>query len=141
MAQLREIARMCPLDEGLAVYMARAALNSIDTLPKGYTNPCELVSTQDTEKWKQDTETMSRFLVYPNPNSGLVTIKYELEQGEIGIVEMHDLLGHKMFMQSLPASGGTKTLLMDGISSGLYILTLRVNDEVKLSERISIIRE
>ncbi|MCF8257717.1 MAG: T9SS type A sorting domain-containing protein [Flavobacteriales bacterium] len=139
--RLREIAQLCPLDDGLAVLMARAALHSIDTLPKGYMNACELVSPQDGEKWKQGLAQTAHFAVYPNPNNGQMTLDYTLEQGESGMVELSDLLGHQVFMQPLAANGSTKAIAMDGISPGLYILTVRVNDVIRLSERISIIKE
>ncbi len=139
--RLREIAQLCPLDDGLAVHIARAALHSIDTLPRGYMNACELVSPQDGEKWKQDLAQTTQFAVYPNPNNGQMTLDYTLEQGESGLVELTDLLGHQVFMQPLEANGSTKAISANGISPGLYILTVRVNDVIRLSERISIIKE
>jgi hypothetical protein len=139
--RLREIAQLCPLDDGLAVLMARAALHSIDTQPKGYLNACEMVSPQDGEKWKQGLAETALFAVYPNPNNGQMTLGYTLEQGESGIVELSDLLGHQVFMQPLATNASTKAISVDGISPGLYILTVRVNDVIRLSERISIIKE
>lgn len=79
------------------------------------------------------------FAVYPNPNSGQMTIDYALTQGETGVVEIFDLLGHRVFVQPLTATEGSRQVSVDGISSGLYILTYRVNGSVKHSERISII--
>jgi len=41
-ASIREIANLCPLEFGPGVYMARALLNGVDTIPTEYMNDCEI---------------------------------------------------------------------------------------------------
>ena len=41
-ANIREIANLCPLNFGPGVYMARAALNQVDSIATDYMNDCEM---------------------------------------------------------------------------------------------------
>lgn len=140
-AQLREIALRCPLDDGLAVHLARAALFTIDTLPKGYMNECELASIHNSGSDKENKiEHDKSFAVYPNPNNGRMTVSYVLAEGETGIIRVHNTVGVLVMEQPLNASLSLMEVEMNGIGSGLYLLSVEVNTERKLTERISVVR-
>jgi hypothetical protein len=139
--QLRDIAFRCPLDDGLAVHVARAALLTIDTLPKGYMNECELAPPYngDSDKENKVAETQS-FAVYPNPNNGRMTVSYVLAEGEAGILRVHNTVGLLVMEKPLNASQALMEVDLNGIGSGLYLLSIEVNNERKLTERISVVR-
>ncbi len=140
-AQLREIARMCPLDEGLAVHIARAALLSIDTLPQGYMNPCEMVAPQDDEKWKQEKAPDSfRFKVYPNPSNGEMMLEYVMQDGEHGMIEVFDLIGNRLFSKPLTSETNNRSIELKSVPNGLYLLTVSINGLRVGSEKVSIIK-
>jgi len=141
-SHLRTIARLCPLDDGFAVYMARAALLSIDTVPKGYMNVCEQVPAPEDGHNKQDaySDEEHAFSVYPNPNNGRMTVSYVLAEGETGILRVHNTVGLLVLEKQLNASQNLMEMEMVGISSGLYLLSIEVNSGRKLTERISVVR-
>lgn len=140
--QLRDIALRCPLDDGFAVHIARAALLSIDTLPKGYMNPCELVSPLETEKWKSEADgnNASSFAVYPNPNNGSMTVRYIMDEADNGQLEIFSILGQKVLTHTLNAGSGLLPIEMNNIPNGLYSLRIVVNGKKVFSENLSIIR-
>lgn len=138
--QLRDIALRCPLDDGLAVHVARAALLSIDTLPKGYMNPCELLSPEDGEKAKMEmaSESLNRFAVYPNPNNGQMVLDYHLEMDN-AVIELHDLVGNRLFTRNMVSGTNVLPIELNGLSGGLYILRVITDERLLHSEKLSII--
>jgi len=70
-ALIRELAQRCPIDDGFGVYIARAALLKIDTLPKNYISDCERIPSAEEIAEKQKLVERDGFLVYPN---GIVKI-------------------------------------------------------------------
>jgi hypothetical protein len=143
--RLREIAQLCPLDEGFGVYIARSALLKLDTLPRNYISECERVSESVDFHWKDEpivevVETTT-FKVYPNPSTGLITVNYQLTERDNGTVEVIGLLGQQLIQKQLTSENSRMVLSLNDVSSGLYVLTVRVNGVVKLSERVSILYE
>ena len=78
--------------------------------------------------------------MYPNPNNGLMTLNYQLNEGESGTLEVVDLVGKRHHMQTLNGEHMTTTLSLSDVASGLYIISVRVNSEIRLSERISVMK-
>lgn len=139
-ASLREIARRCPLDDGFGVYMARAALLKVDTLPKDYSNECERIPQSDEAKNKTSESRPSDWMVYPNPNDGTMTLLFDVAEGEAGFVEAFDLSGRSVYKANLSSDSASLTLKFDHLQSGLYLLRITVNGSIRLSEQITIIR-
>src|SRR5690606_34271586 len=85
--RLREIAQLCPMDDGPGVYVARATLLKLDTLPRIYASECEqILSPEEDARWKDDSvqDGSAGFSVYPNPSNGNMIISYGLLEGETG---------------------------------------------------------
>jgi hypothetical protein len=138
--RLREIAQLCPLDEGFGVYIARSALLKLDTVPKHYMAECErMPDTQSMENWKTTQAELREFSVYPNPNNGSFAINYQLNEREAGTVHLFNVLGDAVYQAQLDASATVMNLSIGGLSSGIYILRVDVNDEHRLVERISVL--
>jgi len=138
--RLRQLALLCPLDDGFAVHMARSALLAVDTLPRVYTSRCE----QEVVERKKDSETheLDEFKIYPNPNNGMMTLEFELGAGESGQVRVYNNMGQSVFEQQLTTEGRQlRTIDLSGVSSGLYSVSLRVNGVVRLSSKVSIFKE
>jgi hypothetical protein len=138
--RLRDMALLCPLDDGFAVHMARSALMAVDTLPRVYTSICE----QEMTERKRDLEETSDnrdFSVYPNPNNGQMTVSYNLEEGENGHLFIYSTLGELVFQR--PLNGGSNQMEVDviGMSSGIYLLKIDVNGNQRLTQRVSILGE
>lgn len=144
-AKLREVAQLCPLDYGFGVYTARAALMTIDTLPKNYVAECERVPSPEdiSQKRGEDETSDSSFIAYPNPINSHLTVDYLLREGEHGDVTIFDLSGRVMKTTVLNKGTTGKNsmkLQLNNLSEGLYVLRIAIDGETKLSERISVIK-
>lgn len=139
-ALLRDIAQRCPIDDGFGVYVARASLLKIDTLPKNYTSYCESIPSAEEIAEKQLLEAESGFRIYPNPAINLVTISYRLEEGELGDVSMFDALGNLVLSRALNPETTETNLQLSEISSGLYLVKMEVNGAMKYVGRFSVVQ-
>lgn len=144
-AQLRDIAQLCPIDNGFGVYMARAALLKLDTVPRMYTSECEQVpSPAQYENWKVEgvnSDEETGFAVYPNPNNGSMTVRYHLSEGESGTLTVYSVLGERIHVQPLKGGADQMELNLSSVNSGIYLLNLEVNGGRRLAERLIIMRE
>jgi len=140
--RLREIAQLCPLDYGFGVYTARAALIKLDTLPKNYVSECERVPSpeQMSEKRALEDEGSFDFSAYPNPANAAVTVNYKMEDGQRGRLQIVDVSGRAVRMMELKSEESILELQITDVTEGLYILSIEVDGQTKLSERIAVIR-
>ena len=73
------------------------------------------LSTKSTENSK-----VVPFNIYPNPTTGIINIKNTTGN----LVNVFDVLGHKVFTAKLDASSDTKTLDLSALQSGLYFVKI-----------------
>ncbi len=143
-ARLREIAQLCPIDEGFGVHIARSTLLKLDTLPRNYVSECERVFEPADYHWKDEPtiteDTGDGFAVYPNPSTGDITLRYGLGEGERGYIEVFNVLGATMYEMQLAQSAEEMKISM-GLTSGIYVFRVNVNGQVRLTERLVIMRE
>jgi hypothetical protein len=78
--------------------------------------------------------------VYPNPNDGLMTVAYQLAEGESGKLSIYTTIGILIYEHALSASDNLTEIKLNNIPSGIYLLNIEVNGERKLTERINVIR-
>jgi len=139
--RLREIAVRCPLDDGFGVYMARSALLKLDTLPRNYHNDCELLQSPDEQRNKTiASEDVSEFSIYPNPSNGQFTLAYQMNEMETGEIRMFDMVGKQVFAQTVSGEAKMVNMNLSELSTGLYLISLEVNGEVRFAERLSILK-
>jgi hypothetical protein len=79
--------------------------------------------------------------IYPNPSNGLVNLNYSLETGAPVAVEVHNVLGERVFNMSTTASAGLHTQFMDlsSLNDGLYFFTITAGD-VKATRKVTLAR-
>jgi alpha-tubulin suppressor-like RCC1 family protein len=139
-ARLRDIAIMCPLDEGFAVYIARAALQSLDSLPQHYFSECEAVPAPEKHKTELEQNTQPMFWTYPNPSNGMLQVDYVLGHGESGTLNVFSIVGQRLLQRQLDPSQTHLSLDLGNIDHGTYLLRVDVNGEQRLIQKINIIR-
>ena len=82
--------------------------------------------------WEPDTsgileiDNSQQFSVYPNPSTGIYTIKMD----EIGDISISNILGKLIF------SGKTKTIDLSNQPNGIYLLTLTINNKTATTKLI-----
>ena len=78
------------------------------------------------------TEYLEDFQLFPNPNTGQFTLLMEGESREVMNFRMINILGQVIHQETLDFRSGhlRKMFVMDGLSSGTYLIELRSEDEV-----------
>jgi hypothetical protein len=119
---LRGYAALCPLVYGPSVYTSRALLRMHDTLRVAYMNECEKVypASNSSRSFIQssETESPSKFELFPNPNDGLFNIEYDSTYLAIRII---DISGKQVFDTRLNQNQHKVGLDLTHLSQGLYI--------------------
>jgi len=87
-------------------------------------SPCDtLTSLNDDQAFD------FKFGAYPNPNSGVFNIGYQLPQNTSGILEIYDVNGSLIWSRPLPAwSTFQKIVLSDKITSGIYLIVIKAGN-------------
>ena len=67
-------------------------------------------------------------ICYPNPSSGEIHIQW-LTEGKADEIAIYDLLGRKVFAQSLPIGGFDEISINPNLSAGLYVLKMGSHTE------------
>lgn len=74
------------------------------------------------------------FSIFPNPNSGVFTIKLKYDNFENSTLEIFDILGKKLFTQTLT---NEQTIInTNNIAKGIYIIKLNIDNQTITSKII-----
>jgi hypothetical protein len=137
---LRDIAALCPFTDGNAVYVARGILSNFEDTE--YADACDADDARmfHPEALAETGEKGTSFQFYPNPSTGQVTLKYTLDQGEYGKVEILSVTG--VMVSSVPLNGKTQEQALDlsMLDNGIYFVRISVNNEIKKTDRLVIIK-
>jgi hypothetical protein len=79
----------------------------------------------------------NKFMIYPNPSNGNITITSSIETNQAITTKVYDLLGRELYRQKLSFSNKQATLKMD-IPNGTYIIELKDEEGNVQRERIVI---
>ncbi len=114
-------ADQCPYSGGEAVHQARALLGSDTTAYEDVaicnSGPQPLV--------KLDNNSALIFTVYPNPSNGYVFVKLDEAAESDGEVVLTNNLGRELLHQQFKKGDKTILLLLEGIPSGTFYLTVK----------------
>jgi len=77
-------------------------------------------------------QAIQRFRVYPNPSFGMFTLNYYIENGRSAEVEVYDITGRIVYIESLHAEKGiqSSTINLTHLSKGIYNLKLSAEKNV-----------
>ncbi len=81
-----------------------------------------------------DDQNLSNVSVYPNPNSGSFQIQWGEADVLVDRVEIFDLSGKSVFLRSVEPN--SQNLWIEGLSEGLYIVSLQSNGSVVSNQKI-----
>lgn len=92
---------------------------------------------------EQLNKTELGLVLYPNPTDGSSTLSFELAEASEVTVNVMDITGRQLF--ALPQgyqSAGQKSIVIPGeqLSSGIYLVQLRLNDNAQLTQKLSVQR-
>ena len=138
LATLRTIANECPFEYGDAVYSARVLLQPYDSIGTDYAEPCienrSMISSDEASIMEQGFE------LFPNPNKGIMTLVYQLNETDRGELSIYDLAGRKLKAYSLITGNTTLTIEENDLSNGVYLYQVIINDKKVKTDRVVIIK-
>lgn len=136
---LRAIAVLCPYTDGNAVYLARAILLDYDTT--FYQNPCEEEEPVSLRLNGNDEPMDSGFTfeLFPNPNDGEFSVRSSISETQTGELIILSIAGQPVKTIRLIPGGETQVINIEELPSGTYFYQVKVNGEIKKTDRIIII--
>lgn len=139
---LRDIAQLCPFTDGNAVYIARGLLAPIDSIE--YKGPCEEFVDEESGARMMSSvaaeNSLGAFELYPNPTNGTVIVNYQLAETESGQLKVYTMTGSLVTSIDLENTQQSKTVTLPQLDAGVYLYKVTVNGELKLIERLIIIK-
>jgi len=135
MINLITIAQECPFYDGIAVYMARTGLSNLG-LPI-ISNDCERTPPKQRSTLRLSNSESKSFKLYPNPAGQSFSIEYQVDLGENIEIELHDVLGKKVFAVRL-GEGLSHLIQLDNMQQGLYLYRLIKEDVILESGKVII---
>jgi len=121
--------KMCPFEEGPAVYTARAILRGIDSQRQEYMHECEKVYPNSMSNRQSEQPISSEYLksnnevisVKPNPAKNNIIINHNGIYTNLGIEEIS---GKVVFTQVLNQTVNMEQIDVSNLSNGLYLVKL-----------------
>ncbi len=138
---LAAIAEQCPLTGGNAVYRARTLLSLIEDEVLFYEDSCNVASASRIASPYTSSEpaaVQTNFELYPNPNNGVMTLNYVVEEGQTASFALFDMTGRAVTQFRLPSTQQTLTLDQTALSAGMYYYAYYVNGALMKSEKVII---
>jgi hypothetical protein len=69
------------------------------------------------------------FMIYPNPTSTSINIRYQLKQLQIGIVKIYDLLGRERLSIDLSSDVNIVSLNVNALETGVFVYKYSVDNK------------
>ncbi|MGB0930431.1 MAG: T9SS type A sorting domain-containing protein, partial [Chitinophagales bacterium] len=77
--------------------------------------------------------------IHPNPANKNVSVQYELEENEEGILRIYDLNG-KQYQEIKILGIGRQSINIENYKNGIYLYTLEIEGEIIQREKLMIIK-
>jgi len=133
----------CVPRDGIVVLQARALYSLIySDFTIRYDNcPVNNNSKSDAQSITHTNNTNERFInLYPNPNTGYMTLDYLLNDNEKGLLTIYDIAGRKISSYEL-LSGQSSLIINESLlKNGIYYYNVIINNELIKTDRIVIIK-
>ena len=135
----QEVAAIIDLEADKITPVAGSAAGLIGDAkwPVWYATGARDLTTTSTD---EELNNAFKFNAYPNPTRHSVNLSYELDRpAEVGI-ELYDLQGKRLrrlsALQQMPPGAHENVLSLNGISPGVYLVQLRVDEQVQTQKLI-----
>lgn len=134
------LAEACPQFEGAGVYKARLLRGHlVDSTFNGYNeSQCLPEESRPTSTWHNDSE-QAQIRVYPNPATDEIWIQFSGTSDKEGLIILRDYTGRNILTKKIKYSSET-SLNIEGVPSGIYMLSWFSNDSLSGSEKVIIFR-
>jgi hypothetical protein len=85
-------------------------------------NAMVFIIVTPTPTGMEDTPALSKFIMYPNPSNGFVTVSIGTDLSSTALIKVHDVFGKTVFESR--AKTGSINLNLSGYSPGIYLVSL-----------------
>jgi hypothetical protein len=140
-AALTVVAEQCPLTGGNAVYRARTMLSLIEDEVLFYEDSCTVVSGSrigGAQTFAESSVSQTNFNLYPNPNNGMMTLNYVLEEEQTASFALFDMTGRAVTQFNLPTGQQTFNLDQAMLAPGMYYYAYYVDGSLLKSDKVII---
>lgn len=72
---------------------------------------------------------------YPNPASKEINIPFTLQAGQVGLIELYDILGKKHLSLKVKSNSNSIAIPVTSLNDGIYFVQLLVNDKIVGTEK------
>ncbi len=142
LTNLEALALSCPYINGTAVYKARSIYSRYNAvtdyndlyicnnvgLYKGNSNEEEELVIDPNLLARMNEE--SRIRIYPNPTNGQISIEYQLNNQEKGLLKFYDIYGREILSIDLKQEVNRVSATINDIAVGIYIYRYSINGNV-----------
>ena len=123
------IANKCPYIEGSIVFKARGLYNLVFTDVKQFNDlGCEGKAcdsgSRKTSHTSSDISDGQQYLLYPNPNNGIISLQQLLPDDKPVWAEVLNVAGTSIYKEQIQFSNGNSKLFVSNRISGTYLLHL-----------------
>jgi hypothetical protein len=141
---LMTLANKCPYQDGPGVYQARELLAEFNNdLLTVYSDDCSGHGSDRPIKRKekqQDSSKPVNINIFPNPNNGSFTLRYNLGNEISGNVILFDDVGEKVGEYNIPSGSGEMQINNPNLMDGVYIYKLYTNSSIIKIGKIIVIK-
>jgi hypothetical protein len=102
----------------------------------GISTSCDYYTTSVEESELNDLN----FSIYPNPAYDQVTLTYFIEPTDEAVIEIYNLLGDKVAIQTLDADATEQTFSVALLNSGVYLYKYSINGKIIKSDKLVIVK-
>jgi len=143
-AQIAQLHAIVADETDFASVYARNMLLAIDDLE--YQEPIILPNSMKSAEVEEayhkalNSQAPTMLEVYPNPSKDFIILAYQFDKETKGMIEIRDISGKPV--QSIPFDGiqDQVTLTTHGWSTGVYVLSLVVNDKVIETTKFTLVK-
>jgi hypothetical protein len=138
-SSLKQIAPLCPIVYGNAVWEARSLILGIDNTQ--YFNTCEIITRPGTTSNRimqndiSETNDNITASIYPNPNNGSFNVSF-VGAGKLLKAEVYNVFGQEIVNKEFALGNQTNTLQIEGLTDGIYIIKLTVDGKIIKTDKI-----
>ncbi len=139
----KNIALMCPYDDGIAVYLARSILAYYGS--PIFNSACKGIQIMKGRKQKRakDEGTQNErayFELFPNPNNGIFSIDIKIEESQNAFIKVFSLNGKLLNEQKFNV-GDSHKFNFSGLQPGVYILRCIDSNAILMQRKLVISHE
>jgi hypothetical protein len=123
--QVKTLANLCPLNYGNGVYEAQALYSILyedDTTQ--FNGSCETDTSARHSQPYNEVIGSQAYKLFPNPNSGGITLKQSFADNNTVQLSVRDVLGRVVYSGVAEFNGGNAKIDLSRLDNGVYILQL-----------------